>query len=101
MLHTEQYTSSLRDKLIHQWELKTENQWPSMKFDKKTGEHKLIRDDIHHIIPQEFGGPHRWWNIHPLKFGKHHQGGVHGTNSPLKIFFEKTFLFIYLISPKS
>ena len=38
---------------------------------------------LHHIILQEFGGPHLWWNMHPLELGKHHQGGVHGTGSPL------------------
>ena len=27
---------------------------------------------INDVIPQEFGGPHLWWNMHPLEFGKHH-----------------------------
>ena len=35
------------------------------------------------IVPQQVGGPHKWWNIHPLEGGAHHQGGVHGTASVL------------------
>ena len=41
------------------------------------------RHQIHHIIPQELGGPHVWWNAHPLQAGAPHQGGVHGSGSPL------------------
>lgn len=47
------------------------------------GKLQPVRHQIHHIIPQELGGPHIWWNAHPLEFGAAHQGGVHGSGSPL------------------
>jgi hypothetical protein len=75
--------NSFKKELISQWETNTGNTWPvSQRLIK--GEFKNVNNDIHHIIPQEIGGAHEWWNIHPLKFGSEHQGGVHGTNSPLK-----------------
>ena len=74
----------LKDSLIEQWQQETGHVWPvSMRLSKKTGQMKPVRHDIHHIIPQEFGGYHEWWNIHPLEFGKQHQGGVHGAGSVL------------------
>lgn len=36
----------------------------------------------HHIIHQEFNGPHEWWNMHPVH-PKDHQGGIHGSGSTL------------------
>lgn len=53
---------------------------------QRTGKFEPVRHQIHHIIPQELGGPHVWWNAHPLEAGGAHQGGVHGSGSPLTKF---------------
>lgn len=36
----------------------------------------------HHIIPQQLGGPHEWWNMHPLH-PTDHLRGIHGSGSAL------------------
>ena len=40
---------------------------------------------LHHIIEQQYGGEHEWWNAHPAKFPTEHQGGVHAAGSPLGV----------------
>jgi len=35
------------------------------------------------IIPNEFGGPLQWHNLHPAIVGVQHQGGIHGKGSAL------------------
>jgi hypothetical protein len=40
-----------------------------------------------HLIPQEWGGPQAWWNIHPVPI-QGHQGGVHGKGAPLRESYE-------------
>ena len=46
------------------------------------------RYQLHHIIEQQYGGEHEWWNIHPAKFPDQHQGGIHGANSPSREIFK-------------
>lgn len=72
---------AFKNKLISEWEAKTGQVWPS-QMRKIKGEMKKTRVDAHHIIPQEMGGPHEWWNMKPLAFGSEHQGGVHAKGSP-------------------
>lgn len=71
--------------LINSWEKNTGQKWPSDNvFDPKKGEFVNKDHQLHHIIPQDVGGPHEWWNAHPLRAGSSHQGGVHGKDSPLR-----------------
>ena len=72
----------LKASLISQWEKKTGQQWP-VTIKVIDGVEKSIPHQFHHIIPQQVGGPHKWWNGHPLSRGEHHQGGVHGAGSVL------------------
>jgi hypothetical protein len=86
--HANEYNPSKRESLISQWEKKTGAVWPKYPADMKNaagGIHDLAGKghQLHHIIPQQVGGPHKWWNIHPLKKGADHQGGVHGAGSAL------------------
>jgi hypothetical protein len=76
-----------RDHLIAEWERETGQRWPRhSKFMLNTeGDlHHLAgsRHQAHHLIPQQFGGPQQWWNLHPLS-AENHQGGVHGKSAPL------------------
>lgn len=79
---------STQDKMMEDWEKNTGQKWPTYKETIYSKNGKILknpgdRHDIHHIIPKENGGPHEWWNAHPLEFPKHHQGGVHGKGAPL------------------
>jgi hypothetical protein len=75
--HSKEY-NKFRTQLRKDWEQHSGEQWPfTMRPDKTTGRLKPVLNDFHHIIPQEMGGPHAWWNGIPLEFGKQHQGGVH------------------------
>jgi hypothetical protein len=81
--HAKQYRNA-KDQIIKQWEGYTGQTWPTtLQLNKKTGNLEPVRHQIHHIIPQEVGGPHVWWNAHPLEAGAAHQGGVHSSGSPL------------------
>ncbi|USO01592.1 MAG: hypothetical protein H6849_00885 [Alphaproteobacteria bacterium] len=87
-MHTNQFTRSTRNRLISEWESNTGQVWPrQMRLIK--GEMKNVKVDAHHIIPQQVGGPHQWWNMKPLEFGRHHQGGVHGARAPLRRLLDK------------
>lgn len=44
--------------------------------------------DAHHIIEQNYGGPHEWWNMHPARAPDQHQGGIHGAGSPARELFK-------------
>lgn len=56
-----------RVQLIKEWEKNTGQTWPSGA-------------QLHHIIPQRYGGPNQWWNAHPA-MPSQHQGGIHGAGS--------------------
>ncbi len=79
---------SHRLKLIKKWEEKTGDTWPTYKYDIKGKEGKIVKRagskyDAHEIIPNEYGGPLTWYNIHPARFPDQHQAGIHGKNSVL------------------
>ncbi|HDR8260599.1 TPA: cytoplasmic protein [Bacillus cereus] len=86
--------NSVKNKLISEWEEKTGQTWPRYTeevYDKKG---RVVRDigqpyDAHHIIENNFGGPHEWWNIHPAKFPDEHQAGIHGKGSPSNKLFPR------------
>ncbi len=44
--------------------------------------------DLHHLIEQNYGGPHVWWNAQPASFPDQHQLGIHGKDSPAKELFK-------------
>ena len=65
--------------------------WPSKVVERDVGgktERTTVKHQAHHVIPQELGGPHEWWNMHPAEGGKVHQGGVHRKSSPLSKLVE-------------
>ncbi len=70
-----------RSKLIEEWEKQTGRLWPSQER-MSSGRVLTTRQDAHHIIPQEYGGPHTWWNIHPMEFPSH-QKYIHGREAKL------------------
>ncbi|WP_255032666.1 transposase, partial [Bacillus velezensis] len=85
--HRSKFTSSLKDRLIAEWEEKTNQKWPRYTeevFDKHGEVARSIGQpyDAHHIIENNFGGPHEWWNIHPAKYPDEHQAGIHGKGAP-------------------
>jgi hypothetical protein len=74
---------ALKDSLIAEWEVNTGQKWPTYeKLNSLTGITEVKRYQFHHIIPQQYGGPHAWWNGHPL-LPDFHQGGIHGKYSIL------------------
>lgn len=73
-----QYNSQ-RNNLKREWEQNTGLTWP-----KTT---KGVDYQAHHVIPQQYGGPNQWWNLHPVPGGSAHQGGVHAPSSPTTIAF--------------
>ena len=82
--HTNLFNKTTKNRLISEWESRTGNVWPKSRVkDKETGLYKDKNDQVHHIIPQEYGGPHEWWNVHPLHSAQH-QAGVHGSGSYLR-----------------
>ena len=82
-LHSDSFTRSVREKLIGEWEQHTGQAWPKMEVpNPKTGLIELKPVQAHHIIPQQYAGPHTWWNMKPLHPSQH-QSGVHGSGAPL------------------
>ncbi|KPN13956.1 transposase [Bacillus australimaris] len=85
--HRSKFTSSLKDKLISEWEEKTKQKWPRYTEEVLDKNGEVARSigqpyDAHHIIENNFGGAHEWWNIHPAKYPNEHQAGVHGKGAP-------------------
>ena len=78
--HKKNYTSAKREELIKKWEKETGEKWPVDENGRKY--------QLHHIIEQQFGGNHEWWNIHPAKFPDEHQKLIHGKNSPSRKLFK-------------
>lgn len=65
--HVKQYRTS-KDTMIGQWEHHTGQTWPRYPtLNRATGEIEMTKAQIHHIIPQEVGGPHVWWNAHSFR----------------------------------
>ncbi|KGL38301.1 hypothetical protein BMT55_02695 [Listeria newyorkensis] len=80
--------NKVKNSLITEWELKTGQVWPTYSDDVISAKNgAAIRNkgdlyDAHHLIENNFGGEHEWWNIHPAKFPNEHQAGIHGAGSP-------------------
>ncbi|WP_425594377.1 HNH endonuclease, partial [Pannonibacter phragmitetus] len=68
-----------RNNLKRDWELNTGQKWPKTE--------NGVDFQAHHVIPQQYGGPNQWWNLHPVPGGSAHQGGVHGVGSPTSTAF--------------
>ncbi|MEK3856547.1 hypothetical protein [Cytobacillus sp. FSL H8-0458] len=61
--HRSKFTSSLKDKLIAEWEEKTNQKWPRYTEEVLDKNGEVARSigqpyDAHHIIENNFGGPH-------------------------------------------
>ncbi|MDG5471377.1 T7SS effector LXG polymorphic toxin [Jeotgalibacillus sp. ET6] len=92
--HRSKFTSSLKDKLIAEWEEKTNQIWPRYTEEVLDKNGEVARSigqpyDAHHIIENNFGGPHEWWNIHPAKYPNEHQAGIHGKGAPSGLLFPR------------
>ncbi|NCG68095.1 transposase [Bacillus coagulans] len=92
--HRSKFTSSLKDKLIAEWDEKTNQKWPRYKEEVIDKNGEVVRNigqpyDAHHIIENNFGGPHAWWNIHPAKYPDEHQAGIHGKGAPSGKLFSR------------
>ncbi len=80
--------TAFKNKLIKEWEVQTGQKWPKYSSNVYSKGGNLIGQEgsyypAHHIIPQQFEGPHKWWNIKPLHVVDHikvHSSGV----APLK-----------------
>jgi hypothetical protein len=90
-IHKGQFTPSKKKQLIGEWEKMGGNtkvrDWPRYSSDMKNVDgtsHMLAgkRYQAHHINPQQLGGKHEWWNLHPMPQSTH-QSGVHGSGSVL------------------
>ncbi|MGG0334910.1 T7SS effector LXG polymorphic toxin [Priestia aryabhattai] len=92
--HRSRFTTSLKNKLIEEWEEKTNQKWPRYTEEvyDQTGEiarHIGQPYDAHHLIENNFSGPHEWWNIHPAKYPDEHQQGIHGKGAPSRMLFPR------------
>ena len=79
--------------MISDWEKNTDQKWPKYEKDVLRPDGSVRKRagqpyDLHHIIEQNFGGPHEWWNAHPARFPDQHQGGIHGAGSPARELFK-------------
>ncbi|WP_338453798.1 hypothetical protein Bealeia1_01974 (plasmid) [Candidatus Bealeia paramacronuclearis] len=84
--HEKQY-KALSDAMKREWEKNTGQKWPQYGKWNELKQKIVPTDvDLHHIIPQRYGGPHEWWNAHPVHPGNHTgKGGIHADpNSLLK-----------------
>jgi predicted ribonuclease toxin of YeeF-YezG toxin-antitoxin module len=77
MAHSDPYRSkALRDSLIADWETHTGQKWPTYEKDLFDTAGRRVAEagkqyQFHHIIPQQYGGPHAWWNGHPVPVPEH------------------------------
>ena len=84
-LHRAEF-EKVRDELRAEWERETKQTWPKYEvMDLDTGKPKFINYDAHHIIQNNHGGPHEWWNIHPALREEHQK--IHGTGSRAREIF--------------
>ncbi len=80
------WTTAEREALIAEWEARTGQAWPRYTADKvsRSGTAYIRKGtyfDAHEIIPNQFAGPHAWWNLMPLERPNQHQAVVHGKAS--------------------
>ncbi len=82
--HSKQYTRTKAEALKKEWTTNTQQPWPTTQvLNPKSGKMEPVDHQLHHIIPQQVGGPHEWWNAHPVAQPSH-QGGIHGKGSALQ-----------------
>ncbi len=79
-----------KDELRKEWERETKQTWPKYEEDVFNSQGKRIKEkdqlyDAHHIIQNNHGGPHEWWNIHPASKKEHEV--IHGTGSAAREIF--------------
>ncbi|WP_165493584.1 PAAR domain-containing protein [Phytopseudomonas daroniae] len=84
----------VKNDLISEWEKNTNQKWPRYSEDVLSKNGSVIRRvgqpyDAHHLIESSYGGPNKWWNMHPARFPDQHQGGIHRSGSPARDLFEK------------
>jgi hypothetical protein len=84
--HRKIYTDKKAEQIRSDWEKNTGQKWPTYLengYKKNGGTLYEVGDpyQIHHIIHQSHGGPHKWWNVHPVPQSGH-QGGIHGSKAP-------------------
>jgi hypothetical protein len=82
----------MKSDLIREWEANTGQSWPTYSQDVASRNGTVIRRvgqpyDAHHVIESSYGGPNKWWNIHPARFPDQHQGGIHRSGSPGRTIF--------------
>ncbi|ANN33986.1 cytoplasmic protein [Bacillus thuringiensis serovar coreanensis] len=84
----------LKDDLIKEWELETNQKWPTYEEEILSRRGIPLRHvddpyDAHHFIENAHGGEHEWWNMHPARYPNEHQGGIHGKEGISKEVFKK------------
>lgn len=85
--------NNVKNSLIIEWEKETKQKQPvytNVIYDKKGNPVRNIGDyyDAHHIIENNYGGDHAWWNIIPAKFPNEHKDGIHRSKSPIRKLFK-------------
>jgi predicted ribonuclease toxin of YeeF-YezG toxin-antitoxin module len=88
--NSQDFSDTIRNKVIKEWEAATGQSWPKYTKDLLTADGRVFmrkgnRYDAHHIIPKKDGGPHEWWNMHPVPRPMH-QADIHATNGFLNQF---------------
>lgn len=83
----------LREDLIKEWELKTEQKWPTYEEEILSRRGRVLRRvdrpyDAHHLVENAYGGEHEWWNIHPARYPDEHQGGIHAKDTISREIFK-------------
>jgi predicted ribonuclease toxin of YeeF-YezG toxin-antitoxin module len=91
-LHRRDFNAN-REKIIKEWEQITGQSWPTYNEPVYSKDGKILRNvgdkyDAHHIIESSYGGPNKWWNMHPASFPTQHQGGIHRSGGPARGIFE-------------
>jgi hypothetical protein len=82
----------VKNDLIREWEMNTGRPWPRYTQDIVAPSGHVSRFagkpyDAHHIIESKYGGPAKWWNIHPARFPDQHQGGIHRAGGIVRELF--------------
>ncbi|KRC72993.1 hypothetical protein ASE30_09175 [Achromobacter sp. Root83] len=84
----------IKTSLISEWEANTGQKWPTYSEPVMSKSGNLVRNvgrpyDAHHVIESGYGGPNKWWNIHPARFPDQHQAGLHRSGGPLNEIFKR------------
>ena len=78
------WSTSLKNKVVNDWERHTGQIWPRYTSDVFNNGVRVARKgdmyEAHHMIPKQIGGPHQWWNMHPVPKPEH-QKVIHAGRS--------------------